>query len=226
MNRLNVYLDKIRDFLINEDEEGFKRYLNLIIVGVAFLLIFILIIALWPSKKDTTLILNPNDTNQTKEEIPFEDNQAVAVSPSTKNALSNERSTPPKESPFKYERPQQHSNQPAANIETPQEVTDYPPVADEPADEEALNVVPAQGNEEPADGIQHEVFLMCDTFKNENQAQERKANIAFTTGFISKVVFEDNAYHVLVGPFGSRNEAIRAFNKMDDAALADECKIK
>ena len=215
MNKINEYLVKIRAFLISEDEEGFKKYLNLIIAGAVLLLLLILIIALWPAQKDNTLILNPDDTNQTKEEIPFEENQAVAVSPSTKNALSNERSTPPKESPFGTQRQTQPAT-PSVNRNNNSTETS----ANEETAEKSLV------NENASENSPHEIFLLCDAFKSENQAAERKANIAFTTGFISQIVFEDNAYRVLVGPFSSRNEAIRAFNKMDDAALADECKIK
>ncbi len=223
MEKVNEFLEKIKRFLIDNNKEGFKKYINLIILSAVLLVIVVILIIAIPDKKDTTMILNPNDTNQTEDEIPFEDNKAVAVTPTTQNALSNKRSTPPLESPFSKQ--QKTTSSKSSDLQT-NGIEETTKNNDTNNDEVNENYPSENIQNSTQDVSSKQVYLLCDVFRTENMAAERKANIAFSTGYISKVVYEDNAYRVLVGPFQNRNEAVKAFNKMDDAALADECKIK
>ncbi|MBQ8024573.1 MAG: SPOR domain-containing protein [Succinivibrio sp.] len=68
--------------------------------------------------------------------------------------------------------------------------------------------------------------MYCGKFSSSNAAEEKKANIAISTGLSSKIISKGSFYSVLLGPFNTREEAVKTFNKLDSLKLIDECDLE
>ncbi len=68
--------------------------------------------------------------------------------------------------------------------------------------------------------------MYCGKFQSRNSAEEKKANIAISTGLSSKIISKDSLYSVLLGPFNTREEAVSTFDKLDSLKLIDECELE
>lgn len=68
--------------------------------------------------------------------------------------------------------------------------------------------------------------MYCGKFSSQNNAEEKKANIAISTGLSSKIISKGSFYSVLLGPFNTRDEAVATFNKLDSLKLIDECELE
>mgnify|MGYP002515537728 CR=1 FL=1 len=68
--------------------------------------------------------------------------------------------------------------------------------------------------------------MYCGKFSSSNAAEEKKANIAISTGLSSKIISKNSFYSVLLGPFSTREEAVNTFNKLDSLKLIDECELE
>lgn len=68
--------------------------------------------------------------------------------------------------------------------------------------------------------------MYCGKFSSSNAAEEKKANIAISTGLSSKIISKGSFYSVLLGPFDTREEAVNTFNKLDSLKLIDECDLE
>ena len=68
--------------------------------------------------------------------------------------------------------------------------------------------------------------MYCGKFQSRNNAEEKKANIAISTGLSSKIISKDSLYSVLLGPFNTREDAVSTFDKLDSLKLIDECELE
>ncbi len=69
-----------------------------------------------------------------------------------------------------------------------------------------------------------QAVLYCDNFSTANEAESRKAQIAFQ-GLSSAVTAKDGGYTLAVGPFPDREAARKAFAMLADKGLAQQCSL-
>ena len=196
-------LDSVMQFLQKKDDKFPLRYKNLTITVFALILVAAVTVTLAKScsGRSESMQLNPDDTSDN--EVLFEDNNAVAVTPEytdPDNSLTVHRD----------------QSETAAADETGQTV----PQTDSstaPFDNQAVAVdddsIPVDSiNTEDQTAAQTapsalEATLYCGTFKDRSKADESKASIAFATGIRAEVINLKGAFTLKIGPFDSRYRA-------------------
>lgn len=79
---LLAYYNKALAFLLKRNENSKIKYKNLTVCGIGLLVFILICLMLVPSKQNNnTMMLHPDDVSSANEEVSFEDNNAVAVSP-------------------------------------------------------------------------------------------------------------------------------------------------
>lgn len=153
-----------------------------------------------PSKEQAT---NLQPTEQTKETFD-NPNKSVDASMDT-----------PKGSPFKTPNLNVEKNTNNSYIESEPIVSDNN-VSDNSENTEVQSAVSSNGKS----------TLYCDSFANSKDAESKKANIAMTLGFMSKVVKKDNTFKLQLGPYSTADEAKNVFSKLDASGLVNECSLE
>jgi len=223
-----AYLNKAKEFLLKKDENSKIKYKNLSVCAAGLLVFILICLMLVPSKKDTnTMVLHPDDVTTANEEVSFDDNKAVAVSPSMDDEALQIQN--------KSQEEIDNSPENIAENEPPMGVPENTPdnvLENETTDETATENLADESSDAteqiktPAASASGAHFLYCGKYKDKNKASEYKANLALQAGFISTVVNKNNIYTLKLGPFNSRDEAVSAFNKMDSLSLVDECQLE
>ncbi len=233
-----VNLNKAKEFLLKKDENSKIKYKNLTVCGAGFLVFILICIMLVPSKpNNNTMLLHPDDVTTENEEVSFDDNKAVAVSPTIDDeALQIQNKTQEELENSLEPTEATNENEPAADTLSEQNPQDAP-VKENTADVESNTDDMSSNLDSVNSEIQAEAqtqgttastthFLYCGKYQDKTKASESKANLALQAGFISTVVKKNSIYTLKLGPFNSRDEAVSAFNKMDSLSLVDECQLE
>jgi cell division protein FtsN len=210
---LLAYYNKAKDFLLQKDENSKIKYKNLTVCSIGLLVFILICLMLVPSKQNNnTMMLHPDDVSSANEEVSFADNNAVAVTPTADDETSLQIQNKPQTE--------------ASNPTESQKVTDNTPdlQEDEPTENELSNT--EENNEINQSQDNHGTFLYCGKYTSTKEASEHKANLAFSAGLISSVVEKSGTYTLKLGPFNSRDNAVKAFEKMDKLSLVDECQLE
>ncbi|SFS70634.1 hypothetical protein SAMN02910357_01415 [Succinivibrio dextrinosolvens] len=207
------YYNKAKDFLLKKNENSKIKYKNLTVCSVGLLVFILICLMLVPSKQNNnTMMLHPNDNASANEEVSFADNNAVAVTPTADDETSL-----------------QIQNKPQAEDSIHTESQTVPDVnlaiqENESADNELSET--EVNSEITQNQSNHGTFLFCGKYSSTKEASEHKANLAFSAGMISSVVEKSGTYTLKLGPFNSRDDAVKAFEKMDKLSLVDECQLE
>ena len=209
---LLAYYNKALAFLLKKNENSKIKYKNLTVCGIGLLVFILICLMLVPSKQNNnTMMLHPDDVSSANEEVSFEDNNAVAVSPTIDETSLQI-----------HDKPQTEASVPENN----QKLTE--PEADIQEYEATENEISKteENNEVKKNQTNHGTFLYCGKFSSQKEASEHKANLAFSAGLISSVVEKSGTYTLKLGPFDSRDNAVKTFEKMDQLSLVDECQLE
>lgn len=209
---LLAYYNKALDFLLKKNENSKIKYKNLTVCSIGLLVFILICLMLVPSKQNNnTMMLHPEDISSANEEVSFADNNAVAVSPTvdeTSLQLQNKQQT--------------EATAPKEELQRTEPATDLPEY--EATDNELSKT--EENIEITKNQDIHGTFLYCGKFSSQKEASEHKANLAFSAGMISSVVEKSGTYTLKLGPFDSRDNAVKAFEKMDKLSLVDECQLE
>lgn len=207
------YYNKARDFLLKKNENSKIKYKNLTVCSIGLLVFILICLMLVPSKQNNnTMMLHPEDNSSTNEEVSFADNNAVAVTPTADDETSL-----------------QLQNKPQAEASIPTESQPVPDKSQDIQENEAADNELSEtevNSEITQNQSNHGTFLYCGKYTSTKEASEHKANLAFSAGMISSVVEKSGTYTLKLGPFNSRDEAVKAFEKMDKLSLVDECQLE
>ena len=97
---------------------------------------------------------------------------------------------------------------------------------DSEASQEIEDAAPQSENNASTSSNSSSYIMYCGMFSSRNDAEEKKANIAISTGLSSKIISKNSFYSVLLGPFSTREDAVNTFNKLDSLKLIDECDLE
>lgn len=207
------YYNKARDFLLKKNENSKIKYKNLTVCSIGLLVFILICLMLVPSKQNNnTMMLHPEDNSSTNEEVSFADNNAVAVTPTADDETSLQLQN----------KPQAEASIQTESHPVPDKFQDIQ--ENEAADNELSET--EVNSEITQNQSNHGTFLYCGKYASTKEASEHKANLAFSAGMISSVVEKSGTYTLKLGPFNSRDEAVKAFEKMDKLSLVDECQLE
>lgn len=228
-----IKLANVKEILLKRDEKFLFKYKNLTIVSVAMLIVLFAIVLLLPSNKAAP---KEQDVSTTTE------NNLISIENEKDGSIATDKTSDTTV--------QQVVVDPINSDKTPEfkvpnlTTNNVTPASDSNSnlqnstEENSINVNSAQSNEvEKSDNVADEnlntqkpetkvITMYCDSFSTENDAMQKKATIAFSTGLLSEVVNKNGTYQLKLGPFNTRNKAIEAFKKLDSQELVGECTLE
>ncbi len=224
---LLVYINQTKNFLLKKDENSKVKYKNLTVCLVGLAVFLVICIMLVPSKhNNNTMMLHPDDMSSSNEEVSFDDNNAVAVSPTIDDSALQIPNNP-QQTDYTQKDELTDSSEYEENIPGEEDLDNAAKV--QPQDD----ITPVQNLNNTKDEsvntqstINQNHFLYCGKFSSKEKASEQKATLAFSAGFISSVEKKNGVFTLKLGPFENRDAAVKAFEKMDKLSLVDECQLE
>lgn len=122
----------------------------------------------------------------------------------------------PEQKPAQDAAPAPESSQPSAAQDS---------AALERQEEDILNEGAAKQSHAQAPAASAKAVLFCGKYATSQQAEEQKARLAFS-GHRSHVTSHSGAFVLQLGPFNSRDEARKAFARLDSEGLVTECSLE
>lgn len=235
---VKIKLADVKEFLLKRDEKFLFKYKNLTIVSVALLIVLFTIVLLLPSKKPapseqavSTVVENELVLNQDeKDKVLSSDENTDTTEETIAIDTSNSGNTPEFKAPNLTVDNSQSTTDSNNDLQTvePTDTTDQDSVdlSSSVSNEQSKPDVDVERDLNTQKTLKKVIVLYCDSFSTKNDALEKKATIAFSTGLLSEAVKNNGTYRLKLGPFNTRNEAIDAFKKLDSQELVGECTLE